>query len=298
LRQPAFLELRNKFTIYASDLHGDSGATGRLFEYFLRTLESGKDSQIVILGDLDEGINMFQVYLLIAELHVLFPGRIFLTMGNHEIEPKFGFVYSYEKLNKTGDAYGKYAGYIYGEWAQSLPLAVKVGEHTVACHGFWHHNLDSIEKLNGLEKTKAFENGSSENYMLFSDPFDTFDEDRIFEIRNLTDEARIYPITGRLKIGSLLFANTLRKIFPKVNAYISGHLHSMSSQRQMFKVGDSDFGIYKTSINGLAKEGPNAGNRIDIQPNFFCFLVQENPDSEPNDIYRVNIDTLETYRYS
>ncbi len=174
-------------TIIVGDIHGDIQALSFCVKTFLREIRSGKS--ILFLGDyVDRGKNSVECSYLILKLKVLFPNKVFLLRGNHEIRKA--------KSKQTRD---RYIGSQYGFLAESrkkynnedhvfkkinevfdyMSIAATIDDSAFCVHGGISPELNDLNQINELKKPISYEdlskidNRKEENLimdLLWSDP--------------------------------------------------------------------------------------------------------------------------------
>ena len=154
--EPSLLKI-NGPTIVVGDIHGNLGA----LEYSVRKfLEANGTKNILFLGDyVDRGMyapggpNSIKNVAILLKLKTMFPNKVFLLRGNHEIEDincSYGF--SDECDNTYGDIDGKEVFDKFNSVFGHLPLAAVVDEKTFCVHGGISPDLKKVDQINDIEK--------------------------------------------------------------------------------------------------------------------------------------------------
>ncbi|MDR1627307.1 MAG: metallophosphoesterase [Oscillospiraceae bacterium] len=279
--QSTVLELPDKTTMYAGDIHGDSKAVGRVLTHFANLLKQGVDVQLIFTGDYDGGNNIIPTIYLLTRAHIWFPDRIFLLKGNHESKRFFDVSnadpdYDTEEFDLTN---------ILPPWYGQLPLVATVGGNTVACHGSWDYRINSPAVLHGLRKRNVEITDSIEYAMTWSFPqnFRHYgslknNDYTMYDFSDPTDTCGyLHILDSKMQVmGSIYIAKLLRRIYPDCRVLIGGHNHDMSGCEQEFEVDGSPFKMAKTICSCSIRTGKGRGQRVTRVANPYCFLVQQN----------------------
>ena len=154
--EPSLLKI-NGPTIVVGDIHGNLGA----LEYSVRKfLEANGTKNILFLGDyVDRGMyapggpNSIKNVAILLKLKTMFPNKVFLLRGNHEIEDincLYGFSGECDKAygdNDVKEVFDKFNSVF-----NYLPLAAVVDEKTFCVHGGISPQLADVNKITEIEK--------------------------------------------------------------------------------------------------------------------------------------------------
>ncbi len=184
------VSLQASRVVFVGDTHGDTGATERIIERYLKP-----ENQLVFLGDyVDRGPASLQNINLLLQQKIKHPDILHLLMGNHE-------GYALKSFSPADFWEGLEAGLRdrYGEVLAALPLAASTVNGIIAVHA-------ALPDVAGLEYMAGIEPGSAEWHQL------TWGDWQDREGGDLGTD----PFTGRPQFGRGWFEEMMSRLGKKV----------------------------------------------------------------------------------
>jgi hypothetical protein len=271
-KQPTCIKIPSKYTIYTGDTHGSPEVVGKLLKRLIYLTGRGIDAQIVFTGDYDEGPFPLESMYLMVKAQEIFSGRVFILRGNHDAT---GCTVIRDDMVDDEDN-------PYFAWGNNLPLAAFIGTTTASCHGMWPPDLDSEEKLLGLNKA----DGNDGNCIIYESLLTWGD---LCDHTGPPTEER--KETGRRTpsgVGSLLSAKALSKFGRRI--LIKGHNHPQAGDHQEFEYENQEFHFFVAISYAAIKAFAFAGRLKLEDGRHYCVWEQPDPDNKPEELFANNLD--------
>ncbi|KAF1771104.1 hypothetical protein GCK72_002929 [Caenorhabditis remanei] len=156
------------------DTHGQFDTFKAMFEkeMFDFKLIKWKKGKVLINGDiLDRGTQSLRLFLLILLLKLIWPDKVFINRGNHELEninAAYGFL---DELKRDwGEDWSKiYDAALFV--CDRLPLAAIIGRRAFCCHGGLPKNLKFVEQIANIARPiRKMKDGTIANDLVWGDP--------------------------------------------------------------------------------------------------------------------------------
>lgn len=146
------------------DIHGNVDDLLRIFEL----KKYPPYSKYLFLGDyIDRGKYGFEVVMILFSLKALYPERIFLIRGNHEVQETSSYYGFYDEIQ------GKYSGlmfYYFHSVFNCLPLICIISEKILCVHGGLSPDMPPLNCFKSMEKPKDLVTDSVLKDIIWSDP--------------------------------------------------------------------------------------------------------------------------------
>ncbi len=150
--------------IIVGDIHGDIKSLEFCIKKFLKEMSFGKS--ILFLGDyVDRGKNSVECSVLLLKLKTMFPDKVYLLRGNHEIKkvkneksreryasPKYGFLQEVRKKYNDDHVFVKL-----NEVFNYLSISAVVNDSVFCVHGGITPEMSSLNQLSELRKPISYE---------------------------------------------------------------------------------------------------------------------------------------------
>jgi diadenosine tetraphosphatase ApaH/serine/threonine PP2A family protein phosphatase len=164
----------------------------------------------LFLGDyVDRGTHSFEVCLALFCWKILYPDRVYLLRGNHEISSinsKYGFLE--ELVEIYGEEDGKLVHSYFNSVFQYMPVAAVLHQKYFCVHGGLSKRLTNVDSLNDLKFpiTVGPAGKCMINDMLWADP--SQDDD----VKYFLENVKRGPIYGSFAVEEFCQANNLEKV--------------------------------------------------------------------------------------
>ena len=207
LNEGTLLRLQGPITI-VGDIHGQFQDLLSIFDGFEKIdehTEMKEKRKFLFLGDLvDRGKNSIEVVVFLFALKILYPDRIFIIRGNHEVDETNKFYGFLDEIMEVFDE--KQIWFSINDVFNCLPIAAVINDRIFCVHGGISPHLTSLKDIEEIQKPIIRPETGLVCDMLWSDP-----KNRINDFQE-NEERGLGCLYGKKQVKKFLSDNNLRKI--------------------------------------------------------------------------------------